>query len=193
MTYTPKILAFAGSARRGSFNHLLVCAAAVGARNEGADVTLLDMNDYMLQLFNEDMESADGLPENARKLKRLFIEHDGLLISCPEYNGGITPLLKNTIDWVSRKEGDEPALAAYQGKLAVLMAASPGALGGIRALPQVATILSGIGVTVLPNRLALGKAGEVFAPDGSVKDERQRKNIEGLGAALARMLAKLHG
>ena len=192
MTYMPTILALAGSARRGSFNHALVSAAAVGARNEGAVVTLLDMNDYQLPLFNQDVESAEGLPENARRLKRLFVEHDGLLISSPEYNGGITPLLKNTIDWVSRKEGDEPALVAYRGKLAVVMAASPGALGGIRALPQVATILSGIGVTVLPNRLALGKAEEVFAADGSVKDEKQRKTIEALGAALAKMLAKLN-
>ena len=120
------------------------------------------------------------------------MSNDGLLISAPEYNGGVTPLLKNTIDWVSRKEGDEAALVAYKDKLAVVMAASPGALGGIRALPQVVTILNGIGVTVLPNKLALGKANEVFAPDGSVKDEKQRNTIEGLGAALARMLTKLH-
>lgn len=151
------------------------------------------MNDFQLPLFSEDLEASSGLPENARKLKKLFIEHDGLLISSPEYNGGVTPMLKNAIDWVSRKEGNEPPLVAYQGKVAVVMAASPGALGGIRALPQVAAILNGIGVTILPNKLALAKAHEVFAEDGSIKDEKQRKSIHALSQALVAMLRKIHG
>ncbi|MCA8989692.1 MAG: NAD(P)H-dependent oxidoreductase, partial [Planctomycetaceae bacterium] len=108
----PRILAFAGSTRKGSYNSSLVKIAAVGAEQAGADVTVIDLADYPLPLFNEDLEKA-GTPENVIKLKRLFLEHDGLLISSPEYNSSITPLLKNTIDWVSRAAEGEQPLAAF--------------------------------------------------------------------------------
>jgi NAD(P)H-dependent FMN reductase len=105
----PRILAFAGSARNESWNHRLVRVAAEGARTGGAEVTVVNLRDYPLPLFNEDLEQEHGPPENATKLKQLFLNHEGLLISSPEYNSSITPLLKNTIDWVSR-----PAKHAWQ-------------------------------------------------------------------------------
>jgi chromate reductase len=113
---TPKILAFAGSTRSASYNKQLVRFAADAARAAGAEVTLLDLRDYPLPLFDGDLEDKEGLPENAKKLKAIFREHDALLISSPEYNSSITAVLKNTIDWVSRTEtDDEPPLAAYHG------------------------------------------------------------------------------
>src|SRR5438876_12428516 len=121
----PRILAFAGSTRGESFNKKLVRIAAEGARSAGGDVTLIDLRDYPLPLFDGDLEAADGLPEKARELKRLFLNHDGLLISEPEYNSSITAVLKNTIDWVSRPVPNEPPLAGFTGKVAVLMSASP--------------------------------------------------------------------
>ena len=157
----PRILAFAGSARTDSYNARLVQVAAEGARTAGADVTVLNLKEYPLPLFDEDIEQEQGMPENAKKLKQLFLDHDGLLISSPEYNSSITPLLKNTIDWVSRPAEGEPMLAAYQGKVAALMAASPGGLGGLRGLVHVRSILSSIGVIVLPDQIAVSRA---FAP-----------------------------
>ena len=145
---TPRILAFAGSTRKESYNTRLVHIAAEGARQAGAEVTVIDLKDYPLPLFDEDLESEQGAPESAGRLKQLFLSHQGLLISSPEYNSSITPLLKNTIDWVSRPAPDESPLAAYQGKFATLMAASPGALGGLRGLVHLRSIRVNIGVTV---------------------------------------------
>ncbi|MEZ6129129.1 MAG: NAD(P)H-dependent oxidoreductase [Planctomycetaceae bacterium] len=187
----PRILAFAGSARKGSWNVQLVKIAAEGARQAGADVTVLNLNDYPLPLFNEDLE-REGTPQNVTTLKQVFLDHHGLLISSPEYNSSITPLLKNTIDWVSRPVKGESRLAAYRNKVASLMAASPGALGGLRGLVHVRAILSNIGVTVLPDQMAVGHANEAFDPAGNLKDETQQTQIMQLGSRLAQTIAKLH-
>ncbi|MCA9040056.1 MAG: NAD(P)H-dependent oxidoreductase [Planctomycetaceae bacterium] len=188
---TPKILAFSGSARKDSYNTRLVQVAVQGARDAGGEVTLLDLNDYPLPIFNEDLE-ADGTPENATKLKQLFITHDGLLISSPEYNSSITPLLKNVIDWVSRRAPGEEPLAAYQNKYAVLMAASPGALGGLRGLVHVRDILGNIGVTVLPQQIAISQAMHAFKETGELQDEEKHQRVRDLGARLARLLKAIH-
>lgn len=188
----PRILAFAGSARQESYNKKMVAVAAIAAREAGADVTLIDLRDYPMPIYDGDFETHEGLPENAKKLKRLFLDHDGLLISCPEYNSSISPLLKNTIDWVSRPAPDESQpLAPYADKVAVLMSASPGALGGLRGLVTVRSILGNIKVTVLPDQFALSKAHEAFDENGKLRDENQEKMVRGLGEKLAGFLAKL--
>ncbi len=187
----PGILAFSGSARKDSHNSRLVRIAAEGARQAGAAVTVIDLKDYPLPIFDEDLEKEVGTPENATKLKRLFLEHEGLLISAPEYNSSITPLLKNTIDWVSRTAADETPLAAYTGKFASLMSASPGGLGGMRCLVHVRSILGNIGVTVLPDQVAVSRAYEAFTPEGKLKDAKQQLKVESLGATLAEILIKL--
>lgn len=191
MAGTPKILAFAGSLRAGSFNKRLVRVAAEGARAAGADVTIVDLRDFPLPLFDEDLEARDGLPPSARKLKDLFLAHQGLLISSPEYNSSISAALKNAIDWVSRPVSGEAPLACFAGKVAVLMSASPGALGGLRGLVHVRAILGNIKVTVLPDQVAVGKANEAFNPDGTLKDPRQQDAVAQLGATLANTLRKL--
>ncbi len=189
----PRILVFAGSTRKESFNVRLIHIAAEGARSAGADVTVLDLKDYPLPLFDQDLEQEQGMPENAAKVKQLFLDHDGLLIASPEYNSSITPLLKNTIDWVSRPADGESPLAAYRGKVAALMAASPGGLGGLRGLVHVRSILSSIGVIVLPDQIAVPHAFETFDDDGQIKDEKQRARVQGLGEAVAHTLSKLVG
>jgi NAD(P)H-dependent FMN reductase len=188
----PRILAFAGSTRRESFNKKLVQIAVKGARDAGAEVTLIDLKDFPLPLFDQDLEAEHGMPESGAKLKRLFIEHDGLLISSPEYNSSITGVLKDAIDWVSRPgpAPDEPPLVAFRGKVATLMSASPGALGGLRALVHVRSILGNIGVIVLPDQLSIPKAREAFQPDGSLIDAKQQAGIEALGKTLASFLIK---
>ena len=182
----PRILAFAGSLRKDSYNKKLVQIAVAGARRAGAAVTCIDLKDYPLPIYDGDIEAASGIPENGQKLKKLFVEHDGLLLSCPEYNSSITAVLKNTIDWVSR-----PDLSCFTGKAAVLMSASIGGLGGLRGLVHVRSILGNINVIVLPDQLAIARAGEAFASDGSLKDANQKAGIEGLGKTLAEFLGKL--
>jgi chromate reductase, NAD(P)H dehydrogenase (quinone) len=186
----PRILAFAGSARRDSFNKKLVSIAAGGAKQAGADVTVIDLANFELPLFNQDLEAEKGLPAKVFELKKLFNEHHGLLISCPEYNSSITPLLKNTIDWVSRQAPGEGSLAAYKGKVATLISASPGALGGLRGLVAVRSILGNIGVVVLPEQIAVPTAHQAIGPDGRLKDEKMQASIEALGRGLAEFLKK---
>ncbi|MCY3980573.1 MAG: NAD(P)H-dependent oxidoreductase, partial [Alphaproteobacteria bacterium] len=140
----PKLLAFAGSTRRDSFNARLVHFAAGEARAAGAQATVLDRAAFDLPLYNGDLKADEGLPVGVARLKDLFLAHDGSLIASPEYNNSILPLLKNAIDWVSRPVAGRPPLAEYVGKVAGLMAASLGALGGLRSLAHVRQILSGV-------------------------------------------------
>jgi chromate reductase len=193
MANPPKILAFAGSAREASFNKLVLKIAAGGAKAAGAEVTYVDLRDLPMPLMDEDLEAKEGIPENARKFKQLMMAHQGFLIAAPEYNGSITPLLKNAIDWASRPLPGEPpfALSCFRDKVAVLMSASPGGLGGLRGLTHVRTILSGIGTLVLPDQMAIPRAFEAFETDGRLKDAKQQEAVEQLGRKLAIVLAKL--
>jgi NAD(P)H-dependent FMN reductase len=190
---TPRILAFAGSLRRESFNKKLVRIATRGARDAGAEVTLIDLKDFPLPLFDQDLEAEQGMPDDGARLKKLFIDHDGLLIAAPEYNSSITGVLKNAIDWVSRPAPGEPPLVAFRGKVATLMSASPGALGGLRGLVHVRSILGNLGVIVLPDQIAVAKAHDAFEPDGSLTDPKQQAGIEALGKTLASFVMKLKG
>jgi chromate reductase, NAD(P)H dehydrogenase (quinone) len=187
----PKILAFAGSTRTGSFNKKLLHVAAEAARGAGAEVTVVDLRDLALPLFDQDLEDANGLPEAAKRFKTLLREHDGLLIASPEYNSSITAVLKNAIDWASRAESDdEPPLVAFRGKAAVVMSASPGGLGGLRGLVHLRAILGNIGVIVLPDQVAVSAAHEAFDGAGQLKDANRRKQVESLGRTLAEFLVR---
>lgn len=188
----PKILAFAGSSRKESFNKKLIHVAARAAQQAGAQVTVVDLGDFPMPLMNEDLEAKDGMPEFAKKFKDLMLAHDGLLVASAEYNSSITPLLKNTIDWVSRKNSPtEAPLSAYKGKVAAVVSASPGAMGGLRSLLTTRAILEHLGVLVIPTQRALGKAGDAFNPDGSLKDAKEQTAIENLAKELVETLRKL--
>jgi len=187
----PKIVAFAGSTRTASYNKQLVRFAAEAARAAGAEVTLLDLRDYSMPLYDGDLEEQQGLPENAKKLKAILREHDAFLIASPDYNSSITPVLKNTLDWVSRSASDdEPALVAFRGKTAALLSASPGALGGLRGLVHLRAILGNIGVIVLPDQVAVPKAYEVFDATGGLKDERAAGQVTRVAQGLVDFLRK---
>ena len=191
MTHTPRILAFSGSLRSASWNHLVAMTAASGAEATGADVTLIRLGDHPLPLYDQDFESSEGLPEPAMKLKQLFREHDGFIIGCPEYNGSLTAALKNCIDWVSRPEEGHPSMDGFKGKVAGLVACSPGRLGGIRGLGHVRTILSGIGVHVVPTQIAVPGVADLFDDEGLMTDERMKANLEELGQAVAETARRL--
>jgi NAD(P)H-dependent FMN reductase len=186
-----RILALSGSLRRDSYNRKLVAEAARGAEAAGAEVIGVDLRDLRLPLFDEDLEREQVTPEDARKLKELIIASDGLLIASPEYNSSVTGVLKNAIDWASRPAPGAPPAAAFRGKVAALLSASPNALGGLRGLVHLRSILGNIGVIVLPDQLAVAKAREAFGEDGALKDPKQREAVEAIGRTLASVAAKL--
>ncbi|MGH8443075.1 MAG: NADPH-dependent FMN reductase [Nevskiaceae bacterium] len=183
-----KILAFAGSVRNESFNRRLLPAAIEGARSAGAEVTHIELKDFPLPLFDQDQEAREGLPPNARKLKDLFKAHGGLLLACPEYNGSITPLLKNTLDWVSRQDGAESGTVPYKRKAAGLISASDGRWGGIRGLTQVRHTLTILGCIVLPEQYCLSAASKAYDDAGRIIDDKVRKGAGAIGGRLAEFL-----
>jgi NAD(P)H-dependent FMN reductase len=187
-----KILAFSGSSRKQSVNKKLVQIAASAAEKQGASVTVIDLIDFPMPLFNQDLEAEQGMPTKAHEFKKLLVEHDGFLIASPEYNSAFSPLLKNVIDWASRAESDdEPPLLAYRGKVASIMAASPGGLGGIRGLVFLRMLLNNIGVTVLPEQQAIPMAFKAFGEDGKLADKKQQQAVEKLGLNFVNLLDKL--
>lgn len=186
-----KILAFSGSARRDSLNKKLLAVAAQGAREAGATVNVVDFRDYPMPIYDGDLEAASGLPERAQAFKTLMIEHHGMLIACPEYNSSITALLKNALDWASRPAPNEKPLVAFAGKVAGLVAASPGAMGGYRGLQQVRYILGNIRTIVLPDMFALNSAHEAFDAAGNLTDPKKRESAMGVGREVVGTLRKL--
>lgn len=186
----PRILALTGSTRRHSYNKSLVKVAAIGAERAGAEVRFIDLADYPMPLFNEDLEAADGLPGTVIALHDLMLDYQGLLLASPEYNGSLTALLKNALDWLSRPHSD--GRSPFSNKVAALLSASPGGLGGLRGLDHARSILTNLGVLVLPQQFALPAAHEAFAGDGSLIDSAHREAATSLGYALARTARALH-
>ena len=191
-----RILGFAGSARRDSINKRLVQVALRGAGQADAEVEVevdfVDLRDYPLPVYDGDSEAEEGLPENVEKLRAHFQSAQGLLIASPEYNGFLSPMLKNTLDWVSRSPEGSPDLSAFQGKTAAVMSASPGPLGGLRGLRGLRELLANLGITVLPNQLTIRSAFKAFDDEGRFVDDAQAGRVEDLGRELARATARLN-
>ena len=186
MPTTPRILAFAGSARRESLNRKLLAVAVAATRAAGGDVTLVDLNELALPLYHGDDEEAHGLPPAAVKLIGLVNAHQGLLIASPEYNSFVTPLLKNTIEWISRADANP-----FIGKVAAVVSASPGALGGARSMAHARHLLLHLGCHIVPAQCLLPKAHEAFDAAGALKDARALKSVEALARQLVDLSARL--
>jgi NAD(P)H-dependent FMN reductase len=186
MTAPPRILAFSGSARRDSLNQKLLDAVVAATRDAGAEVTALSLNDYVLPLYHGDLEDERGLPEKAAELVRLILAHQGLLIASPEYNSQLAPLLKNTIDWCTR--ADE---SPFPGKVAAVVAASPGNFGAIRSMTLARQLLTHLGCHVVPAQCILPQADKAFDAAGALQDARARKAAAAVAAQLVRMAAAL--
>lgn len=189
MSTRPKIVVFAGSLRKESWNKKLAKAAANFVNEAGGEATYIDLLDYQMPLYNEDDETASGLPPKASELKKLFKQHHGLIIASPEYNSSVSAVLKNTIDWLSRPLEDKTPLEAFDGKVAGLFGSSAGALGGLRGLVTLRSILGNIKVHVLPDQYALGKVDQAFDAAGKLKDEAQQKAVQ----AVAQKVVKVAG
>ena len=189
MSYLPRILAFAGSTRTDSFNKKLVNIAAEGARSVGAELSLIDLREFPMPLFDQDDEANSGLPANAERLRDAVLVHDGILLASPEYNGSVSAVLKNAIDWISRPHPDN--IAPFSGKTAAILSASPGRLGGLRGLVHIRAILTNLNVLVLPAQIAIETAHEAF-DDKSLVDPQRDSAVRRLGAELTETLSLLH-
>lgn len=188
-----RILAFAGSTRTDSFNKKILKSAVYGAREAGADVTVIDLRDFPMPLYDGDLEASSGIPEYGKKLKELFNSHHALLLALPEYNSSMSGVFKNSIDWVSRSAPGEGSLECFVGKVAGLISASPGSLGGMRGLVHVRAMLENIHVLVMPEQVCVSKAEEAFDEHGNLKNEKIKKSIEKVGANLVDLTLRVRG
>lgn len=194
MTYQPKILAFAGSLRKDSYNKKLVKIAIKGAEEAGAKVTYVDLKDYPLPIYDQEIEDSQGLPANALLLKKLMAEHDGFLLACPEYNSSMPAVFKNVIDWTSRNASPtEVYLSCFIDKAVALMSASVGALGGLRGLVHIRSMFSNIFSIVLPKQKSIANASGAFDEKGDLKNTVDQKDVMDIGSQLTKFLIKHKG
>lgn len=195
MAEPARLLFLAGSSRRGSFNMKLAQLGAIVAKAEGHRATFVDLADYDMPIYNGDHEIENGVPENARRFKMLLEQHSGVMIACPEYNAGITPLLKNTLDWVSHVREDDGSVRVFKNRVFLLAAASSSGMGGLRGLTTVRQVLEiGLGALVLPDQFAVPRAPTAFADDdGSLKDADAQERLRVAIDKLAHTAAVLHG
>jgi chromate reductase len=176
-----KLLIFAGSTRQKSFNRQLARTAAGMARSTGAEVTLLELADLDIPMYNADQE-AQGTPPDVMRLKAIMDAHPAWIICSPEYNGSYTALLKNTLDWASSPVKGDPVWGdgkkPFTGKVVGLLSASPGGLGGLRSLSHLNPLLMALQCWVCPQQFALAKAGEAFDAQGSLQGEASRNGVQ---------------
>lgn len=187
-----KLLAFAGSTRHEAYSRRLLPSLVAGAREAGADVIIADLADHAMPLYNGDDEAAAGMPAGAIALLDLLAGCQGLLVVTPEYNGFFPPLLKNTLDWMSRPDpSGQPGLRHFKGKVAGICSSSPGALGGLRALMATRQYLGNLGLLVVPEQVAVGNAAQAFGEDGQLRDARQQEAVKAVGRRTTEVALRL--
>lgn len=178
----PKILIFSGSTRSGSHNQKLADLVGEHMRRAGAKITQISLKDYELPIYDGDLEDEKGIPENAYRLRKLIETHHGIFIASPEYNSSITPLLKNTLDWISRIQlPEEEPLELFHKSIYAVGGASPGAHGSLRGLMHLRTIMEvSLGCLVLPEMLSINFSGKSFDEDGNLTKDHQNKRLDKL-------------
>ena len=186
-----KILGLSGSLREGSFNKKLLAFALRSAERHGALVSEIDLNKTPLPFYDADLEAREGIPSNVQAFKKKFLDADGLMIATPEYNGFFPGVLKNCLDWLSRRSSiEDPILSSYSGKVAGLMSATVGGSGGIRSLTALTTQLQYLGVMVLPRPFSLVHAAKAFSDGGTLSPE-YLSSIDEMTSSLIDTLQKL--
>jgi chromate reductase, NAD(P)H dehydrogenase (quinone) len=185
----PKILVIPGSLRIGSHNARLAALATKELARAEADVTRISLADYPLPLFDADLAADSGLPAAAVQLKRMVMAHQGVFITSPEYSASVTPLLKNTIDWISRaRDRGEANHAVFKGRVFAIAAASSGSGGGMRSLMALRQILElGCGALVIPEQISVPRSDQAFDDMDNLKDEALAVALK----AVARRLVEL--
>lgn len=194
MTTSAKLLFFAGSARRESHNKKLARLGAMISEANGIPATFLDLADYPMPIYHGQLEAEEGPPDNAKKLKAVLEAHTGIFIASPEYNASITPLLKNTLDWVSRVREPGEAQQVFKTRVFALGSASTGGMGGLRSLVTLRYVLElGLGALVLPEQFAVPRAHEGFDENGHLENKDAQENFKAIIQKLAHAAHVLHG
>lgn len=172
-----KVLALAGSTRADSYNKKLVKEAAEIAKQMGAQVTVVDLKDYPIPFYDGDLEKAQGLPANAKRLRDLMIASDAVIISSPEYNHSISGVLKNALDWAARSEDGRGSRDAYKGKKFALMSASPGRGGGAHGLVHLREIIEDVGGEVIAKQVSIPAAHTAFNAKGQIENPEIKQEL----------------
>lgn len=181
MPIIPKILVFAGSVRSGAFSGRAADVAQKTLAMLGGEVTRISLADYPLPIMDEDLEREHGIPENAVRVARHIAAHDGVLIATPEYNGSIPPLLKNTVDWVSRvrHDGRKP-FRPLEGKPVGLCSSSRGRYGGTQAIAHLRAVLVRCRMEVVSPECSVPEGERAFDENGEFSDKRMQQSMEHL-------------
>ena len=181
-----KILVIPGSLRSGSHNVKLAAVAAYEFARAGAEVTRISLGDFPLPIYDGDLQARSGVPKNAVNLKRMIASHHGVLLVTPEYNSSVPPLVKNTIDWITRvQDANEPRGQVFREKPFAIAAASESRLGGSRALSALRLILSACQATVIPSQLALSFADQAYDDMDRLKNP---SDIEAMRALVRQLI-----
>jgi len=185
----PKILVIPGSLRIASYNGKLAALAAKELALADADVTRISLEDYPLPLFDAEMTAEAPTPQYAVQLRRMMEAHQAVFMTSPEFSASVTPLIKNTIDWLSRPRArGEPAYEIFKDRVFAIGAASAGTDGGVRSLMALRQILElGCGALVIPEQISVANAGEAFDEMDDLKDPSLAASLK----ALARRLVEL--
>lgn len=169
-----KFLAVSGSIRQGSYNVELAHYMVRRAQEKGWDAEYIDLHDYPMPLFNEDLEQGEK-PECALDLAKRFAEADAVFLATPEYNGSVTPILKNTIDWLTRQ-----GQGAFSHAIFGIGSVSSGALAGVMALSHMRDILSKLSALMAPTPLGIGMGATAFNEEGEIADPRIKARADKL-------------
>lgn len=175
-----KVLALSGSSREDSVNKKLVTEAAAFAKQAGAKVTIVDLKDYAMPFYDGDLEANEGMPAKAKEFRQLFLDSDVILIASPEYNGSLTAVLKNAIDWASRDGQGGGSRDAFKNKKFVLMSASPGSTGGSRGLEHLRAILGNLQGNVVVEQITVPDAYSAFDEQGHLKNTKLADQLKQL-------------
>jgi chromate reductase, NAD(P)H dehydrogenase (quinone) len=176
----PKILVIPGSLRAKSYNVRLAALASKELALADAEVTRISLMDFPLPIYDADAAVESGPAPNAVKLKQLLAVHHGVFIASPEYNASITPLIKNTIDWISvvRAPG-EAQLAVFQNRVFALGGASPGRSGAMHSLLTLRQVLAvGCRALVIAEQVTVPNAEQAFDEMDQLKDARAAEQLK---------------
>lgn len=172
-----RVVVFSGSLRADSWNTKLAKEAAYIASKKGATVTYFDLNQYPLPFFNEDIERTTGMPENAKTIRRAIQNAQAVIIASPNYNGSMSGVLKNLLDWMSRSEDGKDARAVFKGKKVAIMSASTGKSGGAGGLAHLQYVVEKLNGTVIERKVSLGRADSQFDQSGHLIPSEARSSL----------------
>lgn len=173
-----KVLAFSGSTRKDSCNKKLIMESARIAREQGATVQIIELKDYPIPFYDADLEAQSGMPENAKKIRSMMMESHAVIIASPEYNGSVSAILKNLIDWLSRNNNGQPSRDAFKDRKFAILSCSPGSGGGSRGLEHLAAIIKNVGGNVILKQTAIPGAYSAFDTQGKLINEKQRSELQ---------------